>query len=303
MEDPPYTSDPILLKYKFTNVYRVLDRTSQYLLRNVIYNGKKYTPQDMFWRILLFKHFNLPSTWEYLIKEFGDITWAIPISEIISIVNEQHKFEPIYSNAYMLTASFMKNEEIKKRWGIGGTVHKSDAYLRIFERHVRQNDLYRKILHAPTFTEAFNLIRTVPTVGDFLAYQYVQDWNYSSIVDWDNNEFCAAGYGTIRGIERTFDFEGPARNYNAVVQWVYNHFIELLKEYNLYGSFKPIGDYYPQVPDLSNCFCEVDKYLREFIGATPTDKIIHGKRIKNTYKPNTERINYIFPPKWNTKLT
>ena len=31
------TDDPILRKYKFTNVYRALDRVSQYLIRYVIY--------------------------------------------------------------------------------------------------------------------------------------------------------------------------------------------------------------------------------------------------------------------------
>src|SRR5712675_2396071 len=32
-----YTSDPILLQYKFTNAYRASDRVSQYLIRHVIY--------------------------------------------------------------------------------------------------------------------------------------------------------------------------------------------------------------------------------------------------------------------------
>src|SRR5688500_966390 len=31
------TSDPILLRYKFTNAYRASDRVSQYLIGNVIY--------------------------------------------------------------------------------------------------------------------------------------------------------------------------------------------------------------------------------------------------------------------------
>ena len=38
-ENPPYTDDKILQEYKFCNSYRVLDRVSQYLLKNVIYNG------------------------------------------------------------------------------------------------------------------------------------------------------------------------------------------------------------------------------------------------------------------------
>ena len=34
-EKPPYTEDKILQEYKFCNAYRVLDRVSQYMLKNV----------------------------------------------------------------------------------------------------------------------------------------------------------------------------------------------------------------------------------------------------------------------------
>src|SRR5260370_21582420 len=36
---PPWTRDPVLLQYKFTNAYRASDRVCQYLIRYVIYSG------------------------------------------------------------------------------------------------------------------------------------------------------------------------------------------------------------------------------------------------------------------------
>ena len=36
----PWSDDPIIQKFKFTNAYRATDRVSQYLLKNVIYNSK-----------------------------------------------------------------------------------------------------------------------------------------------------------------------------------------------------------------------------------------------------------------------
>ena len=36
----PYTNDSILLKYRFTNAYRLADRVSQYLIQVVIPNSK-----------------------------------------------------------------------------------------------------------------------------------------------------------------------------------------------------------------------------------------------------------------------
>src|SRR5271156_4474009 len=44
---PPWSDDPILLEFKFTNAYRASDRVSQYLIRNVIY-GSDESPEDTF---------------------------------------------------------------------------------------------------------------------------------------------------------------------------------------------------------------------------------------------------------------
>ncbi len=44
-----WTNDPILQRYKFTNAYRASDRVSQYLIRNVIYEGDQ-SPSEIFFR-------------------------------------------------------------------------------------------------------------------------------------------------------------------------------------------------------------------------------------------------------------
>jgi len=58
----PLTHDPILAGYKFTCPYRAADRTSQYLIRNVIYAGDP-APAEVVFRTLLFKFFNRIDTW------------------------------------------------------------------------------------------------------------------------------------------------------------------------------------------------------------------------------------------------
>ena len=44
-------------EYKFTNTYRASDRVSQYLIRNVIYEGAQ-SAEEVFFRTILFKLFN-----------------------------------------------------------------------------------------------------------------------------------------------------------------------------------------------------------------------------------------------------
>ena len=75
-ETQPWTDDPVLATYKFTNAYRVADRVSQFLIRHVIYREDlPGTPREVFFRILLFKLFNKIETWELLVQAFGPITF------------------------------------------------------------------------------------------------------------------------------------------------------------------------------------------------------------------------------------
>jgi len=74
--DPsPWTADPILATYRFTNCYRAADRVSQYLIKEVIYRGNQDADEVLF-RILLFRFFNRISTWELLLSAFGELSWA-----------------------------------------------------------------------------------------------------------------------------------------------------------------------------------------------------------------------------------
>lgn len=68
----PWTDDPILLEYKFTNIFRSADRVSQYLIRHVIYeSGGSMEDGEVIFRVLLFKLFNTIAAWEALKAEVG----------------------------------------------------------------------------------------------------------------------------------------------------------------------------------------------------------------------------------------
>lgn len=292
----PWTNDKVLQDHKFTNVYRVLDRSSQYLISNVIQNGKEYSEADMAWRIILYKHFNLQSTWDALIKEFGDISLNIKTPELTKFFHKYSKTGVIYSNAYMITASFMRSESIIAKYGLVKGMPKYQTYFRLFHKGFFEDGVLMDILISKTMEEAFTNFSRIVGIADFLAYQLVQDLNYSNIVNWDDNSFCAAGPGTERGILRTFDIKGKP-DYQEIVKWIHSNFEQLLEDYNI--DFKPLPNHMPTVPDLSNCLCEVDKYMRGL--GIVTDGIPES-RIKQKFRINNQKINYIFPDKWAVKI-
>ncbi len=50
-----------------------------------------------------------------------------------------------------------------------------------------------KLCDSKSMDCAFKLLRSYPLIGDFLAYQFVIDLNYSNILNFSEMEFVVAG--------------------------------------------------------------------------------------------------------------
>ena len=281
-EEAPWTDDYILQQYKFCNSYRVNDRVSQYLLKNVIYNENIYEDEDMLFRIILFKLFNKEATWELLVNEFGDITLKEFNFEIYSkVLNEATlKGVKIYNDAYISCAN--------KAFGYD---RKHDNHLALLNKMFNEDKIASKIKACKTMKEAFDIIKSYPLIGNFMAYQLVTDINYSEVVDWREDEFTVAGPGSLRGIKKCFIDTGDMNN-EDIIRYMYERQDEEFKRLNL--DFKKIGDRPLQLIDCQNIFCELDKYCREKVPELKSNRT----KIKKKYVYKKEKIEYMYPPKW-----
>lgn len=280
------TDDPILKEYKFTNVYRACDRVSQYLIRNVIYkNLDRYSPEDVMLRILVFKVFNRIETWEYL-SQLTDITVAsFNVEKLSKALTKRQVSTPIFSNAYMMTGCYS---------GYGGINTKHQVWLQMIKEEFIEKQGLKKVLEAKSMSEVYNQLRNYPLIGDFLAYQYTIDFNYSPYLNFDEDSFVKAGVGAVRGIKKCFISHG--NDYEDAIYYIHEHFEELQERYG-YTEFRPLPGRKPKLIDLQNCFCETDKYLR----AKMPELKVGNVRIKQHYKPSAEGIDYYFPEKWGVE--
>ena len=278
----PWTDDEILRTYKFCNSYRVNDRVSQYLLKNVIYNNKKYTKETMLFRIILFKLFNKESTWELLLENFNDITLEnFDQSKYSNVLkNALNNGVKIYNDAYISCAN--------KAFGYD---KKHDNHLSLLNKMFVVDKVQNKILECKTMKEAFNIIRSYPLIGNFMAYQLVTDINYSGIVNWQENEFTVAGPGSIRGIKKCFVNKGNMTD-EEIIKYMYENQDKEFKRLNL--NFKRIINRPLQLIDCQNIFCELDKYLRVAVPQLKSNRT----KIKKKYKQKQDKIEYFYPPKW-----
>ena len=283
------TTDPILLKHKFTNAYRAADRVSQYLIKEVIYKGDQ-TPNELFFRILLFKLFNKIETWELLEHELGPVTGAGYSFEHYSRILHQalQSGERIYSGAYMMSSCK----------GAFGFLKKHENHLKLLES-MMQSQLPDRILEARSLEAVYQLLLSYPGIGKFLAYQYAIDLNYSNLIDFSEMEFVMPGPGAMDGIRKCFSSLGDYTEAD-VIRYVTDM---QEREFERLGiEFKSLWGRRLQLIDCQNLFCETDKYARL---AHPEITGISGRtRIKQLYTSTKNSLDYFFPPKWglNDKL-
>jgi len=282
---PPWTSDPILNTYKFCNAYRVSDRVSQYLIKNVIYDeNRSQKEEEVLFRILLFKIFNKIETWEYLESKIGDyITLSNFDLDVYShILQEAMDLGyVIYTSAYMSCAS--------KEFGYD---KKHQNHLALIDKMVFKDRVINLIVKAKSLEEIFHIIEGYPLLGKFMAYQLATDINYSEVINFDENSFTIAGPGAERGINKCF-LDTQGKSYADIIHWMTENQEDEFQRLEL--NFQSLWGRPLQAIDCQNLFCETDKYCR----AAFPDLKSNRKKIKAKFTPTPQQIDYFYPPKWD----
>ena len=279
----PWTEDPILRRYKFTNAYRASDRVSQYLIRNVIYEGEQDL-REVFFRTLLFKIFNRIGTWEMLEDEFGVVSYADYSFERYDafLTRTFESGRRLFSAAYIMPSGGKRVDLPRKH----------SRYLELLE-WMMEDAVPERLSEARNMRGAFELLRGYPMIGDFLAYQYVTDLNYGEITDFREMEFVVPGPGARNGIRKCFEDLGGLSEVD-IIKVVADRQKEEFERLDL--GFESLWGRPLQLIDCQNLFCEVDKYARV---AHPYAKGVTDRtRIKQSYSLTHEPMSYWYPPKW-----
>jgi hypothetical protein len=284
---PPWTDDSILGDHRFTNAYRAADRVSQFLIREVIYaKDAPHEVEDVVFRTLLFKLFNRVGTWQALEGVLGEIRWrSFDFERYRRALDEAVQRGPVYSAAYVIPPPRL------------GEPSKRLDHLRLLELMMRDG-LPKVVSGASKLEPIYAHLRSFPSVGSFLGFQFAIDLNYSPHTDAGEDQFIVAGPGARDGIRKCLGIaahgiEADVIRYMADTQEIHFERLGLCFE-GLFGRRL-------QLIDCQNLFCEVDKYARV---AHPSVRGISGRsRIKQKFRPLATPLSAFFPPKWRLTLT
>lgn len=256
-EPGPWTSDPILRGRKFTNVYRVLDHGSQFLLKELVHGQ----PRDVLMRCFLYRHTNLPEPWQYAELILGTYPTVNRLDDLLetwkyyrgrSTPNGgSRKGRSLFSGAYMV---FPQSQ-------VPGT-DKIESVIDLTKRLFTPgspDDIVPDFMSASSQAERFGVLRRNKGVADFMSMQILTDWGYSPHASGGHlleDEFVVPGPGAIKGAR----YLDPERAPRATLEWAVSAIREDLRcPYLLTPSGR---DRAPSYMDAQNCLCEFSKYIR-----------------------------------------
>jgi hypothetical protein len=264
----PYTKDPVLAKYKFTNIRRRDDRVSRWIIEHIIKPNEDR--QDLWFILLITRLINWPPTLQRLIDDgilfraAGDFEPQAFSESVERFKNEGNK---VYSGAYMVYPTKMdpggnKSQAIAK--------HIITPALSLSNRinAVLQDD-------EPLIADFVAELSSSFGISTFMAGQVAADLTYASEGQLsrasDLFTFAPIGPGSSRGLNYLL-------NRAPNVGWSQEAFnAQLIKIRDAVVDELEIDDL--TLHDVQNCMCEFSKYCRTVLG--------EGKP-KTTYQPETE---------------
>lgn len=213
-EEAPWTTDAILANYKFCNLYRELDRSCQWEIRNIIMD-KSLDLKNLVWKILVYRTFNNPETfarglgkWSNGIPDFDDYNIDEFAEHIDSI--RADGVNP-FTSAYSIAGSIVIGESL------------DDQYTKtvIPAIHNSLNVLMAIVENATAPEQIISFLMTIPGVSSFLSHEYYQDFTYipiysdKSFMKFDQNDYTNLGPGSNQGVRLLFPGLKPAERISS----------------------------------------------------------------------------------------
>ena len=243
----PWTNDPILRDYRFTNVRRTDDTVSKWYIENIAQNPELNIEEKVI-NAILFRCWNKPETSVIFQQPIMDFT-----RENITAIDEQAtRTLDLLGDDYKQYGSAYFQSGLKGAWKREG--HSANRMLDLLSELLKSYDV-EAIIEAPTPLVAFEIIKGIKGIGDFLAYQIWVDLTYIPEFDQSEDSFTVAGPGCRLGIDLLVEDRDGMTHEELIFHLRDNqHALDLDIDFQL------------TVMDIENCFCEFSKYTKRTMG-------------------------------------
>ncbi len=241
--------DPIIRKYRFCNVNREHDKVTRWIDINM---RQRFVSDPSLWfALIVARLINQPNTLARIYPGGATATWDP--TRFVEATDPSHP-GPIFNAAYIVStngATMVKN------------LYLCDRVLQpIWEASEKLCEGWGEWWSCAEWADwllQFN------GMGDFMVNQIVTDYKYSMMLCGtanDRDSFVMAGPGTIRGLNR---YHGRPVDKGLNRAKAKGELLAIKAEVKDYLPSQ-VYQYFHDLNNLSNCFCEFDKYQRAVTG-------------------------------------
>lgn len=250
-KDRPWTENEILRDYKFTNVYRELDRNSQWQIKNILLDDS-LSLKNLIWKMMVFRFFNNPETFTFNPKKSGvaiqgdlfgapiksGLKQAEKISDLIPATkwrngipdydeydeDEFSKFiagvrssgQNPYTTAYLINSQAMPGQP------------RDYCYTRVVipTLHKRIPEIIKLVLKAKNPEEIIDYLTQMPAVANFIAHEFYQDFTYiprytdRKFMKFTQDDYTNVGPGASIGIRLIYPSLDSVAKQKQAIYWL-----------------------------------------------------------------------------------
>ncbi|KAL5506976.1 hypothetical protein ACEPAH_6432 [Sanghuangporus vaninii] len=286
----PWSKKSVFREYKFCSVFRVADRGSQFLIKEVIEKGGSQEEEELLFRVLLYSSFVRVETYKLLSAALGPLSWkTYDHAKYARVLLEAaDNGDSIYTGAFQKFPPQL------------GYSHAHENHLALLEI-MMSNDLLGKLRGCKYMADAFDVIYQFPGSGDFVAFQLLINLSYTPLVNFSENDFVIAGVGAVKGLKKCFSpSDSVSGSESALIRWMTDtqerHFARLGLEPAVLSNGDGDGDEKRKMTlvDVEHTLCELHKYVRILSSAEGGSG--YGKR----FTQKTARLARwpVFPRAW-----
>lgn len=258
---PPeqWTDDPIVRERKFTNVFRVLDPGSQYVLTDLWEPDLR--EEDLLLRLFLYRHTGRVDAWQWL-----SVTSGLPTRENLGDVLEAwrqyrgpakvrtRRSDPRAANRTTqvdyVRSVFTGAYLVFPQSQVPGT-DKMESIVDLTKRlFVDTYATPAEFLRAKSQQDRFRALRSNKGVGDFMAMQVLTDWGY--FTEDRENDFVVPGPGARKGAAVL------GLQAQEACHWAHQQLDSLSISITMGDGRRRA----PSLMDAQNTLCEYSKYAR-----------------------------------------
>lgn len=267
----PWTDDPILQTYRFTNIHREDDAVSLHYQKTI---RSRYGEDAMVLpATVLYRWFNRPSTCDFLFNE-PDLGNISRFEEYILKGDE----DTLQCSLEMIppphvTGAFIINGAPGYSKGEGVLQYFFNWCQKPWQDHWK---LWREF--PPSLEEMYHWIHKDATgLGSFMTAQIIADLKYLPFIrnvrDWWT--WAAPGPGSMRGLN-------VVRGYGMFESWNHSEWLEELCVLNeqVTPMLKERGIDRLHNQDLQNCLCEYSKYTKTATGKGRPRQVFRHQNLK-----------------------